>query len=127
VGFVCLLIREGTRVSISWTVFWAVGREEMEGMDVWSQLLDFLVGASSSSPPIGIAFPPPLGELPPTSRLPRLPLAMNSDDDEDDAVDDDMMWWCADGEKPRAVAGRRRRAMDLFIVAAGVGGVFAVG
>jgi hypothetical protein len=81
---------------------------------------------SSSSPPIGIAFPPPLGELPPTSRLPRLPLAMNSDDDEGDAVDDDMMWWCADGEKPRAVAGRRRRAMDLFIVAAGVGGVFAV-
>lgn len=45
VGLVCLLIREGTRVSISWTVFWAVGREEMEGMDVWSQLLDFLVGA----------------------------------------------------------------------------------
>mmetsp|Transcript_52788 Transcript_52788/g.112150 ORF Transcript_52788/g.112150 Transcript_52788/m.112150 type:complete len:217 (+) Transcript_52788:270-920(+) len=110
-GLVFLSTSDGTFVSTSCTESLSWGREDMEGMVVWAQLLLAVAPWEGSDPAMDCGL---LRLSPPTPESPFPRLAMERAEEDDDCEPG----WSGEGAKPKEAAGapRRRRAMERFML-----------
>jgi len=110
-GLVFLSINLGTLVSMTLTTFCSLGKESMEGIDVWIQLLLLLLLLllASLPPPMDLGLLRRFVLAPPSPMSRPLPLLAIDrandikDEDEADEIDD------VAGAKPEAAGAQRRK------------------